>query len=103
MKGQSNRLTEQHKESKGVEGIFGDNAKLHESSVGAISQKTLFNLKKGYLNLSFRCRFKISKVEINKSLSENDKSLGQTLFVPNSSIRPDEGIIEVLDINNANK
>ena len=99
MKGQSNRLTKQHKESKGVEGIFGNNAKLHDISVGTISQITLSKLKESYPDLSFRFRSKISKSEINKSLSNNDKSLGQTLFVPNSGIRPDGGIIEVLDNN----
>jgi len=99
LKGQSNRLTKQHKESKGVEGIFGNNAKLHDTSVATISQKTLSKLKVCYPNLSFRFRSKISKLEINEALNNNDKSLGQTLFVPNSSIRPDGGIIEVLDKN----
>jgi type II restriction enzyme len=100
LKGQSHRLANQHKESKGVEGIFGDNAKLHDTSVGAISQKTLIKLKEDYPHLSFRYRSKISKSEINKALSKKDKLLGQTLFVSNSSIRPDGGLIEVLDKGN---
>lgn len=36
-KNQSNRLTEQHKESQGVVGIFGKEAKLHDMTVGKIS------------------------------------------------------------------
>ena len=44
-KGQSKRLTSQHKESKGVEGIFGDIAKLHDNSVSTISKETLKQLE----------------------------------------------------------
>jgi len=98
-KGQSNRLTDQHKESKGVEGIFGDDAKLHDSSVGTISKATLKQLETEFPNLNFRYRNSIKKEEINKVLSEIDSELGQTLFVPNSSIKPDGGIIEVEDKN----
>lgn len=36
-KNQSRRLTDQHKESKGVVGIFGEEAKLHDITVGEIS------------------------------------------------------------------
>jgi len=39
----------------------------------------------------------IRKEEINAALQKIDKELGQTLFVSNSSIRPDGGIIEVKD------
>lgn len=41
----------------------------------------------------------IRKEEINEALQRLDAELGQTLFVPNSSIKPDGGIIEVKDDN----
>ena len=49
--------------------------------------------------MSFRYRKKIKKEEINKALKRIDPELGQTLFVSNSSIIPDGGIIEVKDDN----
>ena len=39
------------------------------------------------------------KEEINEALKKIDPQLGQTLFVPNSSIIPDGGIVEVKDDN----
>ena len=42
---------------------------------------------------------RIKKEEINETLKKVDPELGQTLFVPNSSIIPDGGIIEVEDDN----
>ncbi|HAI69306.1 MAG TPA: restriction endonuclease, partial [Gammaproteobacteria bacterium] len=36
-KNQSKRLTNQHKESQGVVGIFGEEAKSHDITVGKIS------------------------------------------------------------------
>ena len=50
--------------------------------------------------MTFRYRENIRKEEINLALQKIDKELGQTLFVPNSSIIPDGGIIEVKDDNN---
>lgn len=41
----------------------------------------------------------MKKEEINRVLQSIDTHLGQTLFVPNSSIIPDGGIIEVRDDN----
>ncbi len=38
-------------------------------------------------------------MEINKALQELDKDLGGTLFVPDSNIKPDGGLIEVKDDN----
>lgn len=35
-KNQSTRLTDQHKDSQGVVGIFGDDAKSHDIAVGEI-------------------------------------------------------------------
>lgn len=50
--------------------------------------------------MDFRYRKSITKEEINKALKSVDPELGQTLFVSNSSIKPDGGIIEVKDDNN---
>lgn len=96
-KNQSKRLTNQHKESRGVIGIFGDEAQSHDTAVGEISLLVIEQLKKEYPQLSFRYRTSITKEEINKALKKVDPELGQTLFVPNSSIIPDGGIIEVKD------
>ncbi|MCD6594478.1 restriction endonuclease [bacterium] len=99
-KNQSKRLTNQHKKSHGVEGIFGDEAKLHDLTVGKISQLVIEQLEKEFPQLSFRHRKELKKEEINEALKKVDPELGQTLFVPNSSIKPDGGIIEVKDDNN---
>jgi type II restriction enzyme len=98
-KNQSKRLTNQHKQSQGVVGIFGDEAKLHDITVGKISNLIIEQLEKEYPQLSFRYRKSIKKEEINQALQKVDKDLGQTLFVSNSSIKPDGGIIEVKDDN----
>ncbi|MBL0687167.1 MAG: restriction endonuclease [Sulfurospirillum sp.] len=98
-KNQSKRLTNQHKESHGVIGIFGDEAKLHDVAVGKISHLIIEQLKKEFPQLSFQYKTSIKKEEINKALEKIDPELGQTLFVSNSSIKPDGGIIEVQDDN----
>lgn len=96
-KNQSKRLTEQHKESKGAVGIFEEEAKLHDMRVGRISHFVIKQLEKDFPQLSFRYRTSIKKEEINEALKKIDPALGQTLFVENSSIIPDGGIIEVKD------
>jgi len=98
-KNQSKRLTDQHKESKGVVGIFGDEAKSHDITVGEISHFVIEQLGKEFPQLSFQYRTSIRKEEINEALKKVDPELGQTLFVANSSIIPDGGIIEVKDDN----
>lgn len=98
-KNQSERLTNQHKESKGVVGIFGDKAKLHDLTVGEISHIVIKQLESEFPKLSFQYRTSIKKEEINEALKKVDPELGQTLFVANSSIIPDGGIIEVKDDN----
>lgn len=98
-KNQSNRLTDQHKESKGVIGIFGEEAKSHDTQVGIISQLVIEKLRNKYPQLCFQFRTIIKKEEINEALQKVDPQLGQTLFVSNSSIIPDGGIIEVKDDN----
>jgi len=98
-KNQSKRLTNQHKKSQGVVGIFSDKAKLHDIAVSKISGLVIKQLEKDFPQLSFRYKTSISKKEINKALQKIDGELGQTLFVSNSSIKPDGGIIEVKDDN----
>lgn len=45
-KNQSSRLTSQHKESHGVIGIFGKEAKEHDMSVGQISRIVLKKIRR---------------------------------------------------------
>ncbi len=98
-KNQSNRLTTQQKESKGVVGIFGEEAKIHDITVGEVSHLAVKKLQEEFPLLEFRYRTSIKKEEINEALKKIDADLGQTLFVPNSSIIPDGGIVEVKDDN----
>lgn len=98
-KNQSSRLTVQHKESKGVVGIFGKEAKMHDIEVGSISHLVIKELEKKYPQFTFRYRNSIEKKEINEALKKVDPALGQTLFVENASIIPDGGLIEVKDDN----
>ena len=57
----------------------------------------LERLKNDFPQLEFRHRKSIPKKEINDALRTIDRELGQTLFLPDSSIKPDGGIIEVKD------
>lgn len=98
-KNQSKRLTNQHKKSQGAVGIFGNEAKLHDLTVGEISNLIIKQLEKEFPQLSFQYKMSIKKEEINEALRKIDPELGQTLFVSNSSIIPDGGIIEVKDDN----
>lgn len=84
-KTQSKRLTEQHKLSQGVIGIFGEEAHQHDSDVSDNSHIAQKLLEKEFPQLVFRYRKDISKAEINLALQKVDKYLGQTLFVKNSS------------------
>lgn len=99
MKGkqQSDRLTLQQKAADGVIGIFEEDAQRHDKEVHNTSVVTMKRLKKEFPMLKFRYRSELSKQEINKVLQNIDKSLGQTLYVPNARIKPDGGIIEVKD------
>jgi len=96
-KEQSYRLTRQQKKAQGVIGIFGQEAKNHDNRVLSNSKIVKEMLEKEYPMLTFRHRQEISKEEINQALQKIDKYLGQTLFVQNSKIKPDGGIIEVKD------
>ena len=99
-KNQSSRLTAQHKKSQGVIGIFGEEAQLHDHNVYDNQYGVKSLLEKEFPKLKFRFRPEISKKEINETLQKIDSALGQTLFVNNSNIKPDGGLIEVLDDNN---
>ncbi len=96
-KHQSQRLTTQHVLSKGVIGIFGELARSHDMNVAEVSKLVIVELQQEYPQLSFRYRDGVKKAEINAALQKIDTSLGRTLFVSNSSIKPDGGIIEVRD------
>ena len=96
-KNQSNRLTTQHTASKGVVGIFGAESKWHDVAVSEVSQLVMEQLQKDFPLLSFRYRTSVKKQEINAALRKIDVALGQTLFLPNASIIPDGGLIEVKD------
>ena len=101
MKGtlQSDRLTTQQKASDGVIGIFDENAQRHDQEVHNTSTIAMSRLEREFPKLQFRYRSELSKQEINEALQKIDSCLGQTLFVPNARIKPDGGIIEVLDDN----
>ena len=68
-KNQSKRLTTQHKKSKGVIGIFGEEAKLHDTSINEISHLVIKELEKEFPQLSFRHRDSVRKEEINNVTS----------------------------------
>ena len=94
---QSDRLTTQQKASEGVIGIFEEDAQRHYNVVQNTSLFVMNRLAKDYPKLVFRYRSELTKQEINKALQKIDTSLGQTLFVSNARIKPDGGIIEVMD------
>ncbi|OQA58372.1 MAG: Type-2 restriction enzyme EcoRI [Candidatus Omnitrophica bacterium ADurb.Bin277] len=96
-KGQAKRLTKQHSLSGGASGIFGKDAQAHDVSVHRVGMSVFNALKKDYQKYRFRFRKFIGKQEINKKLNSIDRRLGKTLFVKESKIKPDGGIIEVQD------
>ena len=96
-KGQSYRLQQQHEVAGGPLGIFGEEAKRHDLSIREVMAKVAEELKRRHPELQFRHRWEISKREIHEKLASVDPQLGQVLFVENAEIRPDGGVIEVLD------
>jgi type II restriction enzyme len=96
-KGQTKRLTKQHISSGGPKGTFGEHAQEHDKSVRRAGISVFDALKQEYQQYQFRFREVISKHEINEKLNSIDSRLGKTLFVKDSSIKPDGGIIEVQD------
>lgn len=98
-KNQSDRLTAQQKENEGAISIFGAEAKLHDAAVLEVAQAVKLYFERKFTQLTFRHRTYITKKEINEALKKVDHELGQTLFVHDSNIKPDGGIIEVMDDN----
>jgi type II restriction enzyme len=96
-KRQAGRLTEQQIRGGGPMEIFGEVAKVHDDAVADASEATFSLLRKTYPELKFRIRASITKREINNKLKSLDARLGKTLFVKEASIKPDGGLIEVLD------
>lgn len=96
-KNQSDRLTSQHSLSKGVVGIFREEAKDLDDTVKKLSELLMIELEKEYPELNFRYRTSIAKKEINQVLNSLDEELGQELFIENASIIPDGGVVEVQD------
>ncbi len=96
-KKQADRLSKQHKQSKGPEGIFGASAKQHDMSVKDVSQLVFKFLVEEFPDLEFHYRDRLEKSEINEKLNAIDTRLGITLLVAKSAIKPDGGIIEVKD------
>ncbi len=96
-KRQASRLTEQQIRGGGPREIFGEVARVHDDAVADASEATFNLLGKTYTELTFRMRASIAKSEINSRLKSLDPRLGETLFVKEASIKPDGGLIEVLD------
>lgn len=96
-KGQSRRLEKQHERAGGPKGIFGEASKRHDTRAKAVMATIVEELKKRHAGLTFHHRMEVSKKEINDRLTAIDPSLGKVLFVGNSSVKPDGGIIEVKD------
>lgn len=96
-KQQSSRLTIQQKEGQGPISIFHEDAQIHDREVGDTSLFVVKQLEYEFPMLKFRHRKELSKKEINQALQKVDDYLGQTLFVESARIKPDGGIIEVLD------
>ena len=90
-------MTSQHISLGGVTGIFGEDAQEHDKFVGLASSNVFKMLQKTHPNYEFRFRQEIKKQEINEKLRSIDARLGETLFVKESKIKPDGGVIEVLD------
>lgn len=96
-KNQSNRLTAQQIKGQGPITIFHPDAVIHDQEVGSTAKKTVLALQEKFPTLTFRFRKCLNKREINQALNSIDSDLGQTLFVASAQIKPDGGLIEVLD------
>lgn len=96
---QSDRLEEQQKNAQGAMSIFHPISRIHDKEVFNISILVKNKLENDYPKLKFRYRRELFKTEINESLKKIDSCLGGTIYVENSKIKPDGGILEVLDDN----
>jgi type II restriction enzyme len=98
-KGQALRLRVQQELGGGPLTIFGAAAQKHDLAMREVTAGVLVKLAEEFPHLEFRKRVSLTKKEINAKLQLFDKRLGQALFVKSASIRPDGGVIEVLDKN----
>ena len=93
------RLRETHTDFGGGQGIYGQEAKTHDKKTGDAAKYVFNILEETFPSLHFRHRFKIPKEEINSKLNHIDLRLGVTQFVNTSSVKPDGGVIEVMDVH----
>lgn len=96
---QSDRLEEQQKNAQRAMSIFHSTSRIHDKEVFNISILVKNKLENDYPKLKFRYRRELFKTEINESLKKIDSCLGGTIYVENAKIKPDGGILEVLDDN----
>lgn len=93
------RLRETHTDFGGGQGIYGQEAKIHDKKTGDAAKYVFNMLEETFPSLHFRHRFYIPKEEINSKLNHIDLRLGVTQFVSTSSVKPDGGVIEVMDVH----
>lgn len=96
-KGQALRLTVQQALGGGPLSIFGAAAKQHDLTIREVSAGVLAKLADDFPHLEFELLTSLGKKEINDKLKSFDPRLGQVLFVKSASVRPDGGILRVLD------
>lgn len=95
-KRQFERLRRQHELAGGPAGIFGDLARQHDLALSKVMVRVFERLQSEW-PFTFRHRKEIPKTEINEKLASVSTNLGKVLFVENSRIKPDGGLIEVMD------
>jgi type II restriction enzyme len=96
-KKQTDRLRIEKLRGQGPKEIFCEDAQKHDTSVHDFSKTVFEKLINEFSELTFRFRDRIEKKEINEKLNKVDSRLGVTIFVEKAAIKPDGGIIEVMD------
>ena len=91
------RLRETHAGFGGGKKINQDVAKRHDSNTKEAQQLVFDNLKELFPTDCIRLIRELKKSEINQKLHDFNPQFGTFQFNPNSSIRPDGGIIEIKD------
>ena len=84
-KDQSRRLVKQHERAGGSAGIFGEEAKRHDTRAKVVMGIVVKELREKYTDLIFRHRMEVSKKEINDNLTSVDPSLGKSCLVRNQA------------------
>ena len=89
-KNQSTRLTNQHKISKGVVGIFGDGAKSHDVTVGEVSKFVINQLHLTVQSCHLKITSALSTVQeqVFLGLAEGEPYIQeeQTTYLSNGSV-----------------